>query len=102
MTSGLTPREVAVLRHVAGFALQYPDEDLLGRLPLLQAALHTLPPPVVEPLAGLLDHLARTPVGTLTADYVATFDLSRRHALHLTYFAYGDTRRRGLALLRIK
>jgi nitrate reductase delta subunit len=33
---------------------------------------------------------------------VATFDLNRRHALHLTYFTHGDTRKRGLALLRIK
>ena len=38
----------------------------------------------------------------LAADYVATFDLSRRHALHLTYFTHGDTRKRGLALLRFK
>ena len=38
----------------------------------------------------------------LAAEYVVTFDLSRRHALHLTYFTHGDTRKRGLALLRIK
>lgn len=54
------------------------------------------------PLTGLLDHLATTPPEQLAADYVATFDLSRRHALHLTYFTHGDTRKRGLALLRIK
>ena len=100
--SGLTPRDVATVRQVAGHALQYPDHELLGRLPLLQAALDTLPTPVAEPLAELVDHLAGTPAHTLAADYVATFDLSRRHALHLTYFTHGDTRRRGLALLRIK
>ena len=99
--SGLTPRDVAIVRQVAGLALQYPDDELLGRLPLLQAALDTLPTPVAEPLAELVDHLAGTPAHTLAADYVATFDLSRRHALHLTYFTHGDTRKRGLALLRI-
>jgi nitrate reductase molybdenum cofactor assembly chaperone NarJ/NarW len=35
-------------------------------------------------------------------EYVATFDLRRRAALELTYYAHGDTRERGMALLRIK
>jgi nitrate reductase molybdenum cofactor assembly chaperone NarJ/NarW len=96
--TALSAREIAVVRQVAGLVLQYPDADLLARLPLLRAAAGALP----APLVGLLDHLACTPADVLAADYVATFDLSRRHALHLTYFTHGDTRRRGLALLRIK
>ncbi len=36
------------------------------------------------------------------AEYVETFDLRRRACLHLTYYAHGDTRNRGLALLRLK
>jgi nitrate reductase delta subunit len=98
----LTPRDVAVVRQVAGLALGYPDDELLARLPVLRAAVAALPTAAGAPLAGLLDHLARTPPDALTADYVATFDLSRRHALHLTYFTHGDTRKRGVALLRIK
>ena len=35
-------------------------------------------------------------------DYVATFDLQRRCCLYLTYYAHGDTRKRGVALLRFK
>ena len=31
-----------------------------------------------------------------------TFDHKRRCCLYLTYYAYGDTRKRGMALLRIK
>ena len=38
----------------------------------------------------------------LAARYVATFDLRRRASLHLTYYAHGDTRERGMALLRLK
>jgi nitrate reductase molybdenum cofactor assembly chaperone NarJ/NarW len=98
----LSPREVAVVRQLAGLALGYPDSDLLARLPLMRMAVSTLRASVGSSLAGLLDHLARTPPEVLTTDYVATFDLSRRHALHLTYFTHGDTRKRGLALLRIK
>jgi nitrate reductase delta subunit len=36
------------------------------------------------------------------AEYVETFDLRRRASLNLTYYAHGDTRERGMALLRIK
>ena len=43
-----------------------------------------------------------TPLTELEADYVDTFDNRRRHNLFLTYFAHGDTRKRGMALLRFK
>ena len=36
------------------------------------------------------------------ADYVETFDLRRRCCLYLTYYTYGDTRKRGMALLQFK
>ncbi len=31
-----------------------------------------------------------------------TFDLRRRCALYLTYYRYGDTRKRGMAMLAFK
>ena len=43
-----------------------------------------------------------TPLTELEADYVETFDNRRRNNLFLTYFAHGDTRKRGVALLRFK
>ena len=45
---------------------------------------------------------ATPPLAELEADYVDTFDNRRRHNLFLTYFAHGDTRKRGMALLRFK
>jgi nitrate reductase delta subunit len=39
---------------------------------------------------------------TLAGRYVETFDLRRRASLELTYYAHGDTRERGMALLRLK
>ena len=51
---------------------------------------------------AFLDHLARRPLPELAADYVATFDHRKRCCLYLTYFAHGDTRKRGVALLRFK
>ena len=50
---------------------------------------------------------ASSPAGRATrrrwrAHYVETFDLRRRASLYLTYYAHGDTRERGMALLRLK
>lgn len=61
-----------------------------------------LPPGVAAPLTRFLDHLDATPLPELAADYVATFDHRKRCCLYLTYYAYGDTRKRGMALLRFK
>ena len=49
-----------------------------------------------------LGHLETTPLRELQEDYVETFDNRRRCNLFLTYFAHGDTRKRGMALLRFK
>ena len=45
--------------------------------------------------AASLDHLDDHPADELPADYVETFDLRRRCCLYLTYYAHGDTRKRG-------
>ncbi|GAA2495201.1 nitrate reductase molybdenum cofactor assembly chaperone [Streptomyces thermolineatus] len=82
--------------------LAYPDEQLLRHAPLARRAAAALPAPAGRPLDRFLDHLARTPLPELAADYVATFDHRKRCCPYLTYYAHGDTRRRGVALLRLK
>jgi nitrate reductase molybdenum cofactor assembly chaperone NarJ/NarW len=82
--------------------LAYPDEQLPPHLPLLRRIADTQPAPVGQPLLRFLDHVEATPPTGLAADYVATFDHRRRCCLFLTYYAHGDTRKRGLALLRLK
>lgn len=82
--------------------LGYPDEILIGRAGLLRAVADALDEPVGAPLRDFLDHLQRTPATDLAADYVATFDHRRRCCLYLTYYAHGDTRNRGMALLALK
>jgi nitrate reductase delta subunit len=82
--------------------LGYPDDELVGRLRLIRDATFELPPAVGGRLRDLADHIERTPLPELQQDYVATFDTRRRCNLFLTYFAYGDTRKRGVALLRFK
>ncbi|MGK8557449.1 nitrate reductase molybdenum cofactor assembly chaperone [Nocardia gipuzkoensis] len=54
------------------------------------------------PLQAFLDYAEATGPVDLAADYVATFDHHKRFSPYLTYFSYGDTRKRGVALLRFK
>lgn len=82
--------------------LDYPDEQMLGRAGLIRKATQQLSPVIAESIRDFLDHLESTPLPELQADYVETFDNRRRCNLFLTYFAHGDTRKRGMALLRFK
>ncbi len=100
--TGLSPRELTVAWQSASLLLGYPDEELLGRLDLVRGASHELPDPVGEPLRACVSGLKGVPLTELESDYVDTFDTRRRHNLFLTYFAHGDTRKRGMALLRFK
>ena len=86
----------------ASLLLGYPAERLHGHGALLRSVVDTLPEPAAEPLGRFLGHLAGTPLRQLQESYVDTFDSRRRCCLYLTYYAYGDTRRRGVALLRLK
>lgn len=82
--------------------LEYPTPQLVGLLPALAEASRTLPPAVGEPLGRLVAHLGATGLGELQRQYVETFDVTRKCALHLTYYAHGDTRKRGIALVQFK
>lgn len=53
-------------------------------------------------LLPLLERLTSCPLEQLQQEFVDTFDLSRKHALYLSYWTDGDTRRRGEVLGRFK
>ncbi len=101
MNAGAGAGEAAVWQ-ASALLLGYPDEQLVGSMPVVRRILAHVPPRALEPLQRLVDHLKRTPSQELQAAYVETFDTSRRRSLYLTYFAHGDTRKRGTALLRFK
>ncbi|GAA3401764.1 nitrate reductase molybdenum cofactor assembly chaperone [Pseudarthrobacter polychromogenes] len=90
-------RRDQVVYMAGAWCLSYPDQDLLGKVPLMRAALAEFPG-AVEPFQEVLDALESTPLMEAQAHYVREFDLSRRHALHLSYWTDGDTRRRGEVL----
>ncbi|HEY0902778.1 MAG TPA: nitrate reductase molybdenum cofactor assembly chaperone [Marmoricola sp.] len=98
----LPAAQLSAVWQSASLLLGYPDERLLAELPLVRRAAGSLPVKVAEPLVRVLDRLEATPLPQLQVDYVETFDNRRRCNLYLTYFTHGDTRKRGLALLRFK
>ncbi len=81
----------------AAWCLSYPDEELVGRVPLMRAALGEFPG-ASQPFAVVLDQLESRDLMALQGQYVEEFDLGKRHALHLSYWTDGDTRRRGEVL----
>jgi nitrate reductase delta subunit len=77
------------------YLLRYPDERVVAA----RADVDELGPgPVREALKRFVTEW-RPPYAE---HYVETFDLRRRATLNLTYYAHGDTRERGMALLRLK
>jgi nitrate reductase molybdenum cofactor assembly chaperone NarJ/NarW len=99
---GLAQRDQRLVWRIAALLLDYPTEQTLDMLDELQAAAVALPAPAGTALVSFLAEIRRRSPMQLAAHYVETFDLRRRHCLHLTYYAYGDTRKRGMALLRFK
>lgn len=84
----------AVLYQAAALCLTYPDDDFRARLPLLREA--------APQLREFTDHAAVTPAQELAAHYVQVFDFKNRRSLYLSRWTDGDTRRRGMSLVRFK
>jgi nitrate reductase delta subunit len=80
--------------------LRYPDERLREAYAEIVAQVSGLPRcPQRE---GLRAFCAAWPEGPAAEHYVEVFDLHKRTSLYLTYYGHGDTRTRGMALLRLK
>jgi nitrate reductase delta subunit len=84
------------------FVLRYPDPGVAAAREEIAGEVSALPD---GPVRAALERFVTGWTGSetaLAARYVQTFDLRRRASLHLTYYAHGDTRERGMALLRLK
>jgi nitrate reductase delta subunit len=94
---------------LASVLLQYPTMALFDDVKgggeaggVLDAEAAGLPHGSAAPLGRFLGWLRATPPDEVARHYVETFDLRRRCALYLTYYRYGDTRKRGMAMLAFK
>ncbi len=90
----------ALIFQSAALVLSYPEAELLDRLELIEDALAGTS--AAERFAPVLAHLRGTSLRELQSFHVQEFDLSRKHALHLSYWTDGDTRRRGEVLTEVK
>ncbi|QLY32980.1 nitrate reductase molybdenum cofactor assembly chaperone [Nocardia huaxiensis] len=98
----MSERERRLVWRLAALLLDYPGEQTLAMLDELAGAISELPDAVRPGMEAFLLHLRTTGPILLAQQYVETFDMRRRASLHLTFYAYGDTRKRGMALLRFK
>lgn len=98
-TSGTGDR---VIYQAAAWCLSYPDEQLRGSIPLIRDALAEQQTEAAQRFEPVLQNLENTDLADVQSSYVQEFDLSRRHALHLSYWTDGDTRRRGEVLAEFK
>ena len=97
------PSDHRVVHLVAATCLDYPRAHLLEALPGMREALAEQGARAgARELTPLLEHLGTHDLAELQRAYVDTFDLSRKHALYLSYWTDGDTRRRGEVLGRFK
>lgn len=100
--SGMSTEQLRVTWIAVSWLLTYPDEQTLAHYPMVRKLAADLPEPTRSALLRTADVLCERDPVTVQEEYVDTFDTRRRGCLHLTYFSHGDTRRRGMALLRIK
>src|SRR5512146_2187118 len=87
---------------LASVLLQYPTESMFDGLGQLAEGASAASRASREPFGIFLGWLSRTSPDTVARHYVETFDLRRRCALYLTYYRFGDTRKRGMAMLSFK
>ncbi len=91
-----------VVYQAASLCLSYPDDEVLDSASVIDAALRESAPQTVASFQPLLEWWAGTPRSQVRTEYVDTFDMSKRHALYLSYWTDGDTRRRGMVLADLK
>ncbi len=102
----VTPQQRATTHMIAALLLDYPSEDAFAtRLAAARAALSgpgAPPARVAAAITGFLDEAGERGQRAMAEHYVAIFDQRRRCCLYLTYYAVGDTRYRGAAILAFK
>jgi nitrate reductase delta subunit len=95
----LAPAQRARVHMLASLLLDYPDAEWFARLDAVRDHLAGLPEPIVDAVGGFIDRAQDAGPLAWQRLYVTTFDLKRKCSLYLSYYATGDTRRRGVALV---
>ena len=89
-----------VAHMAASILLDYPNQERRERFEIVAASVALLPHPLRQAFEAFLGAAGAMGQQELEAHFTATFDLKRKCCPYLTYYAAGDTRRRGMALVR--
>ncbi|MGO1590930.1 MAG: nitrate reductase molybdenum cofactor assembly chaperone [Ancrocorticia sp.] len=86
----------------ASLLLDYPGSDFIQRAQSVASESEGFPQPIARSLSAFCRWVKKVGLRSVEETYVATFDERRRCALELSYYAVGDTRQRGQALLAFR
>lgn len=84
---------------LASLLLDYPSEEWFARLDLLEQEALSLNGALADLYVQFIARARDAGPLAWQRDYVVTFDMKRKCSLYLSYFAAGDTRKRGTALV---
>lgn len=96
----LSKTDAAVAHMAASILLDYPSEERRARFDVVAESVTRLPHPLrtaFETFLAAADAMGRQ---ELEMHFIQTFDTKRKCCPYLSYYAAGDTRRRGMALVR--
>ena len=88
---------MTTLFNVYSCLLTYPDDELLAALPAITATLEAAD--ALATVQPLLDLLQSNDLISLQENYVATFDRTPSHSLHIFEHVHGESRDRGQAMV---
>lgn len=98
----VTDQQRRVTHMAASLLLDYPTADRFEQYPLIAQGIAGLPGDVRERLAAFVALAQTWGRQDLERHYVDVFDMKRKCSMYLSYFLTGDTRKRGMALVRFK
>jgi nitrate reductase delta subunit len=96
----LSPDERAATHMAASILLDYPHEEHRARFPAVAAVVESLPEPIRDAFRGFLAAADGMNQRELEAHFTSIFDQKRKCSPYLTHYTTGDTRKRGMALVR--
>ena len=86
---------------ILSFLLQFPDDRMIADLSKVRGQIEAaFDESDRVKVGGLLRHLQETPLLELQENFSGLFDLNPATCLNLTYYQYGDDKKRGQALAR--
>lgn len=95
----VTEEQRRTIAMAASVLLRYPEADFGKRVALVREQLTSFPNEVAADITAFLDWADELGARGLEEHYVEVFDQRRRCSLFLSYYAVGDTRQRGMAIL---